>query len=125
MGAYILRRLLLMIPTVFGIMAISFVITQFAPGGPVEQALANMSGQNVSLSERVTGGGGDGVHLIQRHPGIGQRRLGGRTLAGRGGVHAAPHRGSAASASRSLARHRPRVGPMLPTGMPSARAICA
>ena len=58
MGAYILRRLLLMIPTVFGIMAISFVITQFAPGGPVEQALANLSGQNVSLTERISGGGG-------------------------------------------------------------------
>jgi microcin C transport system permease protein len=55
MGAYILRRLLLMIPTVFGIMAISFVITQFAPGGPVEQALANLSGQNRSITERVTG----------------------------------------------------------------------
>ena len=59
MGAYILRRLLLMIPTVFGIMAVSFLITQFAPGGPVEQALANISGQNASLTERVTGGGGD------------------------------------------------------------------
>ncbi len=57
MGAYIIRRLLLMIPTIFGIMAVSFVITQFAPGGPVEQALANLSGQNVSLSERVSGGG--------------------------------------------------------------------
>ncbi|MET0439553.1 MAG: microcin C ABC transporter permease YejB [Devosia sp.] len=57
MGAYIIRRLLLMIPTIFGIMAVSFLITQFAPGGPVEQALANMSGQNVDLSERVTGGG--------------------------------------------------------------------
>jgi microcin C transport system permease protein len=55
MGAYILRRLLLMIPTVFGIMAISFIITQFAPGGPVEQALANLSGQNQSITERVTG----------------------------------------------------------------------
>lgn len=55
MGAYILRRLLLMIPTVFGIMAISFVITQFAPGGPVEQALANLSGQNQSITERITG----------------------------------------------------------------------
>jgi len=55
MGAYILRRLLLMIPTVFGIMAISFVITQFAPGGPVEQALANISGQNSSMTERITG----------------------------------------------------------------------
>ena len=58
MGAYILRRLLLMIPTLFGIMAISFVITQFAPGGPVEQALANLSGQNVSMLERISGGGG-------------------------------------------------------------------
>ncbi|WEK05042.1 MAG: microcin C ABC transporter permease YejB [Candidatus Devosia phytovorans] len=55
MGAYIFRRLLLMIPTIFGIMAISFIITQFAPGGPVEQALANISGQNNSLTSRVTG----------------------------------------------------------------------
>ena len=55
MGAYIVRRLLLMIPTVFGIMAISFIITQFAPGGPVEQALANLSGQNASITERLTG----------------------------------------------------------------------
>jgi microcin C transport system permease protein len=55
MGAYIVRRLLLMIPTVFGIMAVSFLITQFAPGGPVEQALANLSGQNTSIMERVTG----------------------------------------------------------------------
>lgn len=60
MGAYIIRRLLLMIPTVFGIMAVSFLITQFAPGGPVEQALANLSGQNVSALDRVTGSeGGD------------------------------------------------------------------
>jgi microcin C transport system permease protein len=60
MGAYIVRRLLLMIPTVFGIMAISFIITQFAPGGPVEQALANLSGQNASITERITGSeGGD------------------------------------------------------------------
>src|SRR5690554_7246264 len=55
MGAYILRRILLMIPTVFGIMAISFLITQFAPGGPVEQALANLSGQNTSMVERISG----------------------------------------------------------------------
>ena len=55
MGAYIIRRLLLMIPTVFGIMASSFLITQFAPGGPVEQALANLSGQNVSMTSRITG----------------------------------------------------------------------
>jgi microcin C transport system permease protein len=55
MGAYIIRRLLLMIPTVLGIMAVSFLITQFAPGGPVEQALANLSGQNAGISERFTG----------------------------------------------------------------------
>ncbi len=60
MGAYIIRRLLLMIPTVFGIMAVSFLITQFAPGGPVEQALADLSGQNTGALERVTGSeGGD------------------------------------------------------------------
>jgi microcin C transport system permease protein len=60
MGAYILRRLLLMIPTVFGIMAVSFAIVQFAPGGPVEQFIAQMQGNNVSTLERVTGSeGGD------------------------------------------------------------------
>ena len=45
MGAYILRRLLLMIPTIVGIMAISFTIIQFAPGGPVEQVIAQLTGQ--------------------------------------------------------------------------------
>jgi microcin C transport system permease protein len=43
MGAYILRRLLLMIPTIFGIMALSFLVVQFAPGGPVEEIIAKMS----------------------------------------------------------------------------------
>ena len=55
MGAYILRRLLLMIPTLLGIMAVSFVVVQFAPGGPVEQAIAQMSGIGVSATARVTG----------------------------------------------------------------------
>ena len=40
MTAYILRRLLLMIPTMIGIMGISFIVIQFAPGGPVEQVIA-------------------------------------------------------------------------------------
>jgi microcin C transport system permease protein len=44
LAAYILRRILLMIPTLFGIMVVSFVVTQFAPGGPVEQMIATMSG---------------------------------------------------------------------------------
>lgn len=73
MGAYIFRRLLLMIPTLFGIMAVSFLITQFAPGGPVEQALANLSGQNASLTERVTGGGGDNMNAPSADPGSGYR----------------------------------------------------
>ncbi|MFH6782641.1 MULTISPECIES: microcin C ABC transporter permease YejB [Methylobacterium] len=58
MAAYLIRRLLLMIPTIFGIMLISFVIVQFAPGGPVERVLAQLQGQNTTMS-RVTGGGGD------------------------------------------------------------------
>jgi microcin C transport system permease protein len=43
-GAYIIRRLLLIIPTLLGIMAINFVLVQFVPGGPVEQAIARIQG---------------------------------------------------------------------------------
>ena len=59
MGAYILRRLLLMIPTMLGIMAISFAVIQFAPGGPVEQVIAQLSGQGGGALDRVTGAGAD------------------------------------------------------------------
>ena len=59
MGAYILRRLLLMIPTMFGIMAVSFAIIQFAPGGPVEQILARLNGTDIDATSRVSGGGSD------------------------------------------------------------------
>ncbi|MCO5152989.1 MULTISPECIES: microcin C ABC transporter permease YejB [unclassified Shinella] len=57
MGAYILRRLLLMIPTIFGIMAISFAIVQFAPGGPVEQVISDLTSQG--SGDRLSGSGGD------------------------------------------------------------------
>jgi len=57
MTAYILRRLLLMIPTMIGIMGISFIVIQFAPGGPVEQAIAQLSGQGDSADARLSGGG--------------------------------------------------------------------
>nr|KPN25814.1 microcin ABC transporter permease [Rhizobium brockwellii] len=57
MGAYILRRLLLMIPTIVGIMAISFIVIQFAPGGPVEQVIAQLTGQADSADQRLSGGG--------------------------------------------------------------------
>ena len=40
MSAYIVRRLLFMIPTLFGIMLVSFIVVQFAPGGPVERVIA-------------------------------------------------------------------------------------
>jgi len=59
MTAYIARRLLLMIPTLFGIMLISFVIIQFAPGGPIERILAQLQGTDVGATARISGGGGD------------------------------------------------------------------
>lgn len=58
MFAYIARRLLLMIPTILGIMLISFVIVQFAPGGPVERVLAQMQGADGGAASRIGGGGG-------------------------------------------------------------------
>ncbi|MFM9861072.1 microcin C ABC transporter permease YejB [Pseudoxanthobacter sp. M-2] len=59
MGAYVLRRILLMIPTLIGIMAVSFVIIQFAPGGPVERVIAQITGTDTSATARISGGGGD------------------------------------------------------------------
>lgn len=61
MGAYLLKRLLLIIPTMLGIMLISFVIVQFAPGGPVERVIAQLTGTDVSATSRIGGGGGDGL----------------------------------------------------------------
>jgi microcin C transport system permease protein len=57
MSGYILRRLLLMIPTLFGIMVLNFIIVQAAPGGPVEQVIARMQGHDTGAADRVTGGG--------------------------------------------------------------------
>jgi len=54
MAAYILRRLMLMVPTIFGIMTISFAIVQFAPGGPVERVIAQLQGHDVSATSRFT-----------------------------------------------------------------------
>src|SRR5579863_6340414 len=58
MLAYILRRLLLMIPTILGIMAVSFAIVQFVPGGPVERAIAQLQGADQSSTAGFGGGGG-------------------------------------------------------------------
>src|SRR3977135_2525289 len=78
MFAYILRRLMLVVPTLIGIMVINFFIVQAAPGGPVEQMLAQIQGTAVGATERVSGsasggetgrkwspdmaGGGDGAY---------------------------------------------------------------
>ncbi|WP_431298148.1 microcin C ABC transporter permease YejB [Tabrizicola sp. BL-A-41-H6] len=69
MGAYILRRLLLVIPTLFGVMLINFALTQFVPGGPIEQIQARLEGSgdaiealtgttDAGVEEEVTGGEG-------------------------------------------------------------------
>jgi microcin C transport system permease protein len=58
MTAYIARRILFMIPTLFGIMLISFVIVQFAPGGPVERVIAQLSGADTSVTSRISGSAG-------------------------------------------------------------------
>ncbi len=55
---YILRRFALIIPTLIGIMLINFAIIQLAPGGPVEQLLAEMQGQSAGATARFSGGGG-------------------------------------------------------------------
>lgn len=57
MGAYVLRRVLLIVPTLFGIMVINFVLVQFAPGGPVEQMLAESTGMSMGATANVTAGG--------------------------------------------------------------------
>ncbi len=58
MTAYLIRRLLLVIPTLFGIIAINFAVIQFAPGGPVEQMVAELKGQG-GMSTRLGSAGSD------------------------------------------------------------------
>ncbi len=60
MANYILRRLLLMIPTLLGIMLVSFAIIQFVPGGPVERMIAELQGHGVEATARIGGGSGGG-----------------------------------------------------------------
>ena len=58
MLSYILRRLLLVIPTLFGIMVVNFALTQFVPGGPIDQVIARVQGEGDSI-EALTGNGSD------------------------------------------------------------------
>ena len=59
MTAYIFRRLLLVIPTLWAIITINFFIIQIAPGGPVEQAIAQLEGFDSGIMERFSGGGSE------------------------------------------------------------------
>src|SRR6266568_853566 len=60
MAAYLVRRILLMIPTLLGIMFVSFVVVQFAPGGPIERVIAQISGSDTGATSRISGSpGGD------------------------------------------------------------------
>ena len=65
MTAYIIRRLLLVIPTLLGIMLINFAVVQIVPGGPVEQLIAQMTGTAVESTARFSGGGeGENLNSI-------------------------------------------------------------
>lgn len=68
MTAYIIRRILLLVPTLFVILLINFMVLQFLPGGPVEQYLSRLQGQGGGLVERVTGGGGGRALLEDSNP---------------------------------------------------------
>ena len=74
MTAYIIRRLLFMVPTMFGIMLVAFVVVQFAPGGPVEQVIAKLTGTDTGATSRISGS--PARRLRQPRPGAG--RLGRR-----------------------------------------------
>ncbi len=75
MVAYIARRLALMIPTLIGILLISFIIVQFAPGGPVERIMAQLQGLDQGATGRFTGGTGD-LGAAQRAQGLESRYRG-------------------------------------------------
>ena len=73
MLAYIIRRLLLVIPTLFGIMVVNFAIIQVAPGGPVERIIAEIQGRGVEATARFGGQAGSEVGQQQQQQ---QRRAG-------------------------------------------------
>jgi microcin C transport system permease protein len=72
MAAYLLKRLFLIIPTLFGIMLISFTIIQFAPGGPVDRILAQLAGRDSSIVSRIGGGGNDALSSNNSQVQLGQ-----------------------------------------------------
>ena len=71
MLAYLVRRLLLIVPTLFGILIINFIVVQAAPGGPVEVMLSRLRGQAVEATARVGGTGGGETSTGRAAPGGG------------------------------------------------------
>lgn len=81
LAVYIFQRLLLMIPTILGVMLISFIIIQFVPGGPVERMIAQMQGHNTDATARFSGGGGDAaMGNMQMNAGEGSKYRGSQGL---------------------------------------------
>jgi microcin C transport system permease protein len=79
LGAYILRRLLLVIPTLLGIMIINFTLTQFVPGGPIEQIIARMEGGG-DVFEGISGGSSEITDTTTTGGGADERYVGARGL---------------------------------------------
>ena len=114
MGAYLLRRLLLVIPTLWAIITINFFIVQIAPGGPVDQAIATIEFGN---NGGMPGGGGEGMGASHARTGVGNisesHYRGGRGLSNRSdstlywpAIHWFPDR------ARLLPRLRRTAGPL-------------
>ncbi|GIW41845.1 MAG: microcin C ABC transporter permease YejB [Candidatus Binatia bacterium] len=80
MGAYLLRRLLLVFPTLFGIMVLNFVVINAAPGGPVEQMIARLQGTAVEATARIAGGPSQREAAAPPSPKIESRYPGARGL---------------------------------------------
>ncbi len=59
MGAYILRRLLLIVPTLFAVMVVNFLVVQVVPGGPIERILSQLDRSAISATARVSGASGE------------------------------------------------------------------
>jgi len=76
MLAYIIRRVLLIIPTLFAIMIVNFIFIQTAPGGPIEQAIANLTGQGADISERITRTGSTTASDLSRSESAGAGAIG-------------------------------------------------
>lgn len=100
MLAYIIRRLLLIIPTLLGIIVINFAVIQTAPGGPVEQIIAKIQGNAVDATARVTGGGSD----------LSQDSLGDQLQLGQGGGFESKYRGARGLSPELIAEIEAMVG---------------